>query len=103
MHDTLPLLRNTDFPQIQRSKLETLQVNLGYKCNQSCLHCHVNAGPKRTEEMSLDTIEQVLVFLKIRTLKNWMLLVALQNLIHTLNTWLKKRTSWVLILLIVAT
>jgi radical SAM/Cys-rich protein len=31
--------------------LDTLQVNLGYKCNQSCLHCHVNAGPHRTEMM----------------------------------------------------
>jgi len=69
MHDTLPLLTNTDFPAIQRSKLETLQVNLGYKCNQSCLHCHVNAGPKRTEEMSLDTIEQILFFLKKQNIK----------------------------------
>jgi len=69
MHDTLPLLTNTDFPAIQRSKLEILQVNLGYKCNQSCLHCHVNAGPKRTEEMTLDTIEQILSFLQKQNIK----------------------------------
>ena len=51
MHDTLPLLATTDFPPIRRGTLQTLQVNLGYKCNQSCLHCHVNAGPTRTEAM----------------------------------------------------
>ncbi len=63
MHATLPLLIATDFPAIQRTALETLQVNLGYKCNQSCLHCHVNAGPKRTEMMGRDTIEQLLSFI----------------------------------------
>jgi MoaA/NifB/PqqE/SkfB family radical SAM enzyme len=31
--------------------LKTLQVNLGLRCNLSCQHCHVNAGPKRTEQM----------------------------------------------------
>lgn len=51
MHDTLPLLRDTDFPSLRRRGLKTLQVNLGYRCNQSCVHCHVNAGPKRTEQM----------------------------------------------------
>jgi radical SAM/Cys-rich protein len=69
MHDTLPLLKNTDFPAIQRSRLETLQVNLGYKCNQSCLHCHVNAGPSRTEEMTRDSIEQILFFIKKQNIK----------------------------------
>ena len=51
MLDTLPLLENTDFPQIRRSNLEKLQVNLGYLCNLSCVHCHVNAGPRRKELM----------------------------------------------------
>ncbi len=72
MHNTLPLLQTTDFPAVYRARLTTLQVNLGYLCNQSCLHCHVNAGPKRTELMSLVTIEQVLAMLRaqaqIRTL-----------------------------------
>jgi radical SAM/Cys-rich protein len=71
MHATLPLLRHYRFPAIARTRLETLQVNLGYKCNQSCLHCHVNAGPTRTEMMSRETIEDVLVFLdkgRIQTL-----------------------------------
>ena len=64
MHSTLPLMRESDFPAINRRKLETLQVNLGYKCNQSCLHCHVNAGPTRTETMSRETINDVLAFVQ---------------------------------------
>ncbi|RPJ48966.1 MAG: radical SAM/Cys-rich domain protein [Betaproteobacteria bacterium] len=71
MHATLPLLETTDFPAIRRRATETLQVNLGYQCNQSCLHCHVNAGPGRTELMARDTMFEVVAFLKaaaIRTL-----------------------------------
>lgn len=56
MHDTLPLLKKIRFPAINRTRLDTLQVNLGYKCNQSCVHCHVNAGPNRTEMMDADTL-----------------------------------------------
>jgi radical SAM/Cys-rich protein len=63
MHATLPLLVQSDFPPIARRRLETVQANLGYVCNQSCLHCHVNAGPTRTESMSGETVEQVLAFL----------------------------------------
>ena len=62
MHATLPLLKQTDFPAICRQKLEILQVNLGYLCNQSCLHCHVNAGPRRKEIMDQGTIRTVLDF-----------------------------------------
>lgn len=64
MHATLPLLVQSDFPPIARRRLETVQANLGYVCNQSCLHCHVNAGPTRTESMSGETAEQVLAFLQ---------------------------------------
>lgn len=63
MHATLPLLAWTDFPPLRRRSVDTLQVNLGYRCNQSCLHCHVNAGPSRTEEMTRETIDVVLAFL----------------------------------------
>lgn len=69
MRPTLPLLVKTDFPALRRSALETLQVNLGYRCNQSCVHCHVNAGPNRTEMMDEDTVQQVLAVLKARTFK----------------------------------
>ena len=64
MHATLPLLQVSDFPPIRRAQLETLQVNLGYLCNQTCVHCHVDAGPKRTEVMTLATVDQVLAFLR---------------------------------------
>ncbi|MGQ0752135.1 MAG: arsenosugar biosynthesis radical SAM (seleno)protein ArsS [Betaproteobacteria bacterium] len=63
MRATLPLLEESDFPAIRRRRLKTLQVNLGYKCNQSCVHCHVNAGPTRTEMMGRGTIFEVLAFL----------------------------------------
>ncbi|MBL8414395.1 MAG: arsenosugar biosynthesis radical SAM protein ArsS [Propionivibrio sp.] len=63
MHATLPLLVKTDFPPLQRRSVEILQVNLGYRCNQSCLHCHVNAGPQRKEEMSSETIEALIAFI----------------------------------------
>jgi radical SAM/Cys-rich protein len=62
MHATLPLLSKTDFPPLNRARLETLQVNLGYVCNQTCLHCHVNAGPTRTEAMSAATAAQVMQY-----------------------------------------
>ena len=64
MHAILPLVQTTDFPAIHRGPLDTVQVNLGYRCNQSCLHCHVNAGPKRKEMMSRETVEQVLTLLR---------------------------------------
>lgn len=56
MHATLPLLKKIRFPSIERARLDTLQVNLGYKCNQTCVHCHVNAGPHRTEMMDAATL-----------------------------------------------
>ena len=40
-----------NFPLIERKRLSTLQVNLGYKCNQACTHCHVDASPLRNEMM----------------------------------------------------
>ncbi len=66
MHDTRPLLEKIPFPAIRRSRLETLQVNVGYRCNQSCVHCHVGAGPQRTEEMAAATIDLVLAVLSRR-------------------------------------
>jgi len=64
VHATLPLLEVSDFPAIRRNRVETLQVNLGYKCNQSCVHCHVNAGPTRTEQMDRATMLTVLGYLE---------------------------------------
>ncbi len=70
MHATLPLLAKTDFPALRRGRIDTLQVNLGYKCNQSCLHCHVDAGPKRTESMDADTVALVLEVLRVRGIRS---------------------------------
>ncbi len=64
MLDTKPLLLHNDFPKLRRGRMQTLQMNLGYLCNLSCTHCHVNAGPKRTELMSRGTMETALQFAK---------------------------------------
>jgi radical SAM/Cys-rich protein len=54
------------FPPLLRGRPETLQVNLGYRCNQSCSHCHVNAGPSRTEMMDGATIALIPAVLRAR-------------------------------------
>ncbi len=69
MQDTRPLLLESDFPPLQRSELDSLQVNLGYLCNMSCVHCHVNAGPTRTELMSKKTIDQLLALIESQAIK----------------------------------
>ena len=66
MHAVLPLLQITGFPALHRGKLDTLQVNLGYQCNQSCLHCHVNASPNRREMMDEETLELIPLVLAAR-------------------------------------
>lgn len=69
MRPTFPLLVDTDFPAIKRDHLQTLQVNLGYRCNQTCVHCHVNAGPNRTEMMDADNIATVVDVLKAQPIE----------------------------------
>jgi radical SAM/Cys-rich protein len=68
MRDTWPLLEKISFPAIRRGRLDTLQVNVGYRCNQSCVHCHVGASPHRTEEMPGEVVDVVLEFLERRRL-----------------------------------
>ncbi len=69
MHQTLHLMKSRGFPHIRRKTLDTLQVNLGYKCNQACFHCHVNASPDRKEMMSLGTINDVIAFIHAADVK----------------------------------
>ena len=69
MLDTRPLLLNTDFPPLTRAALQTLQVNLGYLCNLSCTHCHVNAGPKRRELMDRDVADLALEFIHRKNIR----------------------------------
>jgi len=52
MLETLSELTPSDFPMVRRARLDTLQVNLGYRCNQQCRHCHVNARSTRKEVMA---------------------------------------------------
>ncbi len=60
MLPTLPHLLPTSFEPLRRMGLETLQVNLGYRCNQRCIHCHVAAGPHRNEQMDSHILALVL-------------------------------------------
>lgn len=69
MHATLPFLEVSDFPAIARDTLTTLQVNLGYRCNQSCVHCHVNAGPNRKEMMDEATLALIPQVLQARNIE----------------------------------
>jgi radical SAM/Cys-rich protein len=64
MHQTLPCLTGIAFPPIRRDTVKTLQVNLGYRCNQSCTHCHVAAGPNRSEQMDAETVADVIAALE---------------------------------------
>jgi radical SAM/Cys-rich protein len=66
---TLQKLTPSDFPPLRRGRLETLQVNLGYRCNQQCLHCHVNASPNRREVMEPQTVDAVLALLERRRIE----------------------------------
>jgi radical SAM/Cys-rich protein len=63
MSMALSLPSVAEFPQIRRVRLDVLQVNMGYRCNQQCIHCHVNAGPHRKEMMEHSTIELVIAYL----------------------------------------
>jgi radical SAM/Cys-rich protein len=56
------------FPALRRGRVDTLQVNLGYRCNQSCSHCHVNAGPSRTEMMEAGILALVPAVLEARAI-----------------------------------
>ena len=69
MRAMMPILQATDFPSIQRAQLKTLQVNLGYRCNQACFHCHVNAGPTRTEMMGRTNVDLLLEFIETHQLQ----------------------------------
>ncbi len=69
MLDTLPLLKAISFPDIRRKQLDILQINLGYRCNQQCQHCHVNAGPKRTEVMTAEVLADTLRFINNNGIK----------------------------------
>ena len=53
-------IKETNQLPLRPNKLEILQINVGYMCNQVCDHCHVDAGPDRKEIMTWETMEQCL-------------------------------------------
>lgn len=57
-------LKETNQFPLRPKKLEILQINLGYMCNQVCAHCHVDAGPDRKEIMTIETMQQCLEVIK---------------------------------------
>lgn len=65
MRDTLSLISRGNFPALHRRSVQTVQANLGYRCNQTCQHCHVNAGPNRLESMEADTVNLLLKFVRL--------------------------------------
>ena len=65
MHDTLPLLEPSNFPSIQRKKVEIVQINIGLRCNLACLHCHTNSNPYRKEAMDADTIKLLIRYIEL--------------------------------------
>ena len=54
------ILRRHGMAPLKRASLTDLQVNVGKLCNQACNHCHVDAGPKRTEIMTWETMARIL-------------------------------------------
>ena len=59
-------LEHLGYADLNAENLNTLQVNLGWRCNQSCKHCHLMAGPQRPEQMQRQTIDAV-----IRAVERW--------------------------------
>ena len=93
MHATLPLLLTTDFPALRRNKLEILQVNLGYRCNQTCVHCHVNAGPNRKEMMDEETLSLIPQLLAARQIGVLDLTGGAPELHHKFRDLVSKATA----------
>src|SRR5215204_2709971 len=50
-------------PVLHAASVSVLQINVGKRCNQACRHCHVDAGPDRTEVMPPDVVDACLRFL----------------------------------------
>ena len=62
IHDFGQTLKQHGYFPLTRDVLSELQINVGYLCNQACEHCHVEAGPKRTEMMSRETMDKVVAW-----------------------------------------
>jgi len=70
------LLKETRHYPLRPDTIDTLQLNLGYKCNLRCTHCHVDASPERKEEMSLNTILVTIDVLKSHSTINTVIITG---------------------------
>lgn len=68
-YDFNSMLRKTQHYPLTRAPLSELQINLGRLCNQACEHCHVDAGPKRTEIMTWETMEKIIDWARKHNIK----------------------------------
>jgi len=88
-------LEHLGYADLNAEHLNTLQVNLGWRCNQACKHCHLMAGPQRPEQMPRQTIDAV-----IRAVERWTIpCVDLtgggrRNSIPITNTWWSAWIHW---------
>ena len=64
------VLKQHGFKSLTRDQLLDLQINVGKLCNQACTHCHVDAGPKRTEIMTWDTMSQIIGWARKNEIKS---------------------------------
>ncbi len=53
-------IKNLQFNPVKCNDIEIFQVNIGYQCNKMCSHCHIRAGPDRTESMNWETMQEIL-------------------------------------------
>jgi radical SAM/Cys-rich protein len=58
-------LRHHGCAPLRRDRIDTLQINVGKRCNQACHHCHVDAGPARREMMTIETAARVIELISI--------------------------------------
>ncbi len=63
METNLKFLKKLQGKLLEKYPIDTLQINLGKKCNLTCTHCHVEAGPHRTEELQETALEDILTIL----------------------------------------
>jgi radical SAM/Cys-rich protein len=68
--DFIETLKKHGAYPLKAVSIDTFQVNVGYRCNMSCKHCHVQAGPMREETMGLATIKDVLRVLKVSDIRS---------------------------------
>ena len=57
--------------ELKRTQIDIVQINVGYVCNLTCRHCHVEAGPDRTERMDAKTAQACLAFVKNQKPLRW--------------------------------